>query len=92
MKDWLSLGTIFVYIFSNPYGVDLNIKIELRDICSVELSNPPLCKSIFKLCIKIKKDQDYRGYSDIIRINKGNNNITFTSLYYENKENSNSLS
>lgn len=82
----------FIYIFSNPYGVDLNIKIELRDIYSVELSNPPLCKSIFKLCIKIKKDQDYRGYSDIIRINKGNNNITFTSLYHESKENSNSLS
>lgn len=82
----------FIYIFSNPYGVDLNIKIELRDIYSVELSNPPLCKSIFKLCIKIKKDQDYRGYSDIIRINKGNNNITFTSLYHESKENGDSLS
>lgn len=82
----------FIYIFSNPYGVDLNIKIELRDIYSVELSNPPLCKSIFKLGIKIKKDQDYRGYSDIIRINKGNNNITFTSLYHESKENGDSLS
>ena len=39
-----------------------------------------------------KKDQDYGGYSDIIRIDKGDNNITFTSLYYESKENSNSLS
>ena len=83
----------FIYIFSNPYGVDLNIKIELKDIYSEELVPPPLCKSILvTLKVRIKKDQDYRGYSDIIRLDKGENNITFTSLYHESKENSDSLS
>lgn len=40
----------------------------------------------------VGKDQDYGGYSDIIRIDKGDNNITFTSLYHESKENGDSLS
>lgn len=72
----------FVYIFSNPYGVDLNIKIELQDIYRSELVTPPICKPpLFTLKVRIKKDQDYGGYSDIIRIDKGDNNITFTSLY-----------
>lgn len=83
----------FVYIFSNPYGVDLNIKIELQDIYRSELVTPPICKpSLFTLKVRIKKDQDYGGYSDIIRIDKGDNNITFTSLYHESKENGDSLS
>lgn len=73
----------FVYIFSNPYGVDLNIKIELQDIYRSELVTPPICKPpLFTLKVRIKKDQDYGGYSDIIRIDKGDNNITFTSLYH----------
>lgn len=79
----------FVYIFSNPYGVDLNIKIELQDIYRSELVTPPIRKPpLFTLKVRIKKDQDYRGYSDIIRIDKGNNN----SLYHESKESSDSLS
>lgn len=83
----------FVYIFSNPYGVDLNIKIELQDIYRSELVTPPICKPpLFTLKVRIKKDQDYGGYSDIIRIDKGDNNITFTSLYHESKENGDSLS
>lgn len=87
------LNNGYIYILENPYGVDLNIKIELKDIYSEELVTPPVCKpSLFTLKVRIKKDQDYRGYSDIIRIDKGDNNITFTSLYYESKENSNSLS
>lgn len=54
---------------------------------------PPLCKPILvTLKVRIKKDQDYRGYSDIIRLDKGENNITFKSLYHESKENSDSLS
>lgn len=65
----------FVYIFSNPYGVDLNIKIELQDIYRSELVTPPICKPpLFTLKVRIKKDQDYGGYSDIIRIDKGDNN------------------
>lgn len=76
----------FVYIFSNPYGVDLNIKIELQDIYRSELVTPPICKPpLFTLKVRIKKDQDYGGYSDIIRIDKGDNNITFTSLYHVKK-------
>lgn len=83
----------FVYIFSNPYGVDLNIKIELQDIYRSELVTPPIGKPpLFTLKVRIKKDQDYGGYSDIIRIDKGDNNITFTSLYHESKENGDSLS
>lgn len=82
-----------LYILENPYGVDLNIKIELKDIYSEEFDTPPVCKPpLFTLKLRIKKDQDYRGYSDIIRIDKGDNNITFTSLYYESKENGDSLS
>lgn len=87
------LNNDYIYILENPYGVDLNIKIELQDIYSAEFDTPPVCKPIlFTLKVRIKKDQDYRGYSDIIRINKGDNNITFTSLYYEGKENGDSLS
>lgn len=86
------LNNDHIYILENPYGVDLNIKIELKDIYSEELV-PPLCKPILvTLKVRIKKDQDYRGYSDIIRIDKGENNITFKSLYHESKENSDSLS
>ena len=38
------------------------------------------------------KDQYHEGYSDIIKIDKGDNNITFTSLYHESKESSDNLS
>lgn len=87
------LNNDHIYILENPYGVDLNIKIELKDIYSEELVPPPLCKPILvTLKVRIKKDQDYRGYSDIIRLDKGENNITFKSLYHESKENSDSLS
>lgn len=87
------LNNDYIYILENPYGVDLNIKIELQDIYSAEFDTPPVCKPpLFTLKVRIKKDQDYRGYSDIIRIDKGDNNITFTSLYYEGKENGDSLS
>lgn len=74
-------------------ALDLNIKIELQDIYSDEFDTPPTCKPpLVTLKVRIKKDQDYRGYSDIIRIDKGDNNITFTSLYHESKESSDSLS
>jgi len=74
-------------------ALDLNIKIELQDIYSDEFDTPPVCKPpLATLKVRIKKDQDYRGYSDIIRIDKGDNNITFTSLYYESKKNGDSLS
>lgn len=87
------LNNDHIYILENPYGVDLNIKIELQDIYSAEFDTPPVCKPpLFTLNVRIKKDQDYRGYSDIIRIDKGENNITFKSLYHESKENSDSLS
>lgn len=77
------LNNDHIYILENPYGVDLNIKIELQDIYSEEFDTPPVCKPpLFTLKVRIKKDQDYRGYSDIIRIDKGDNNITFTSLYH----------
>lgn len=81
------LNNDHIYILENPYGVDLNIKIKLQDIYSEEFDTPPVCKPpLFTLKVRIKKDQDYRGYSDIIRIDKGDNNITFTSLYYESKK------
>lgn len=87
------LNNDHIYILENPYGVDLNIKIELQDIYSDEFDTPPTCKPpLVTLKVRIKKDQDYRGYSDIIRIDKGDNNITFTSLYHESKESSDSLS
>lgn len=93
LKGIVILNNDYIYILENPYGVDLNIKIELKDIYSEEFDTPPVCKPpLFTLKLRIKKDQDYRGYSDIIRIDKGDNNITFTSLYYESKENGDSLS
>ena len=65
----------------------------VQDIYSDEFDTPPACKPpLVTLKVRIKKDQDYRGYSDIIRIDKGDNNITFTSLYHESKESSDSLS
>ena len=77
------LNNDHIYILENPYGVDLNIKIELQDIYSDEFDTPPTCKPpLVTLKVRIKKDQGYRGYSDIIRIDKGDNNITFTSLYH----------
>lgn len=55
----------------------------MQDIYSDEFDTPPACKPpLVTLKVRIKKDQDYRGYSDIIRIDKGDNNITFTSLYH----------
>lgn len=87
------LNNDHIYILENPYGVDLNIKIELQDIYSDEFDTPPACKPpLVTLKVRIKKDQYYKGYSDIIKIEKGDNNITFTSLYHESKENSDSLS
>lgn len=47
---------------------------------------------IYILKVRIKKDQYHEGYSDIIKIDKGDNNITFTSLYHESKESSDNLS
>lgn len=49
-------------------------------------------KDIETMKVRIKKDQYHEGYSDIIKIDKGDNNITFTSLYHESKESSDSLS
>lgn len=41
----------------------------------------PVCKPpLFTLKVRIKKDQYHEGYSDIIKIDKGDNNITFTFL------------
>lgn len=91
-KGIVILNNDHIYILENPYGVDLNIKIELQDIYSDEFDTPPACKPPLVTKVRIKKDQDYRGYSDIIRIDKGDNNITFTSLYHESKESSDSLS
>lgn len=87
------LNNDHIYILENPYGVDLNIKIKLQDIYSEEFDTPPVCKPpLFTLKVRIKKDQYHEGYSDIIKIDKGDNNITFTSLYHESKESSDSLS
>lgn len=74
-------------------ALDLNIKIKLQDIYSEEFDTPPVCKPpLFTLKVRIKKDQYHEGYSDIIKIDKGDNNITFTSLYHESKESSDNLS
>lgn len=87
------LNNDHIYILENPYGVDLNIKIKLQDIYSEEFDTPPVCKPpLFTLKVRIKKDQYHKGYSDIIKIDKGDNNITFTSLYHESKESSDNLS
>lgn len=87
------LNNDHIYILENPYGVDLNIKIKLQDIYSEEFDTPPVCKPpLFTLKVRIKKDQYHEGYSDIIKIDKGDNNITFTSLYYESKKNGDNLS
>ena len=87
------LNNDHIYILENPYGVDLNIKIKLQDIYSEEFDTPPGCKPpLFTLKVRIKKDQYHEGYSDIIKIDKGDNNITFTSLYHESKESSDNLS
>ena len=40
----------------------------------------------------LSKEHTSEGYSDIIKIDKGDNNITFTSLYHESKESSDNLS
>ena len=82
----------FVYIFSNPYGVDLNIKITLKDFYKIETDDGKTATVDDVLNIRIDKDQNFNSYSDVIRIDKGDNNITFTSLYHESKENSDSLS
>lgn len=95
MKDlYIKNKRILLFDFDGTLvGKDLNIKIKLQDIYSEEFDTPPVCKPpLFTLKVRIKKDQDYRGYSDIIRIDKGDNNITFTSLYHESKESSDSLS
>lgn len=74
-------------------ALDLNIKIKLQDIYSEEFDTPPVCKPpLATLKVRIKKDQYHEGYSDIIKIDKGDNNITFTSLYHESKESSDNLS
>lgn len=53
------LNNDHIYILENPYGVDLNIKIELKDIYSEEFDTPPVCKPpLFTLKLRIKKDQD----------------------------------
>lgn len=85
-------GTLVETISGGLYAKDLtDMKIK-QDVVN-RFDTPPACKPpLVTLKVRIKKDQDYRGYSDIIRIDKGDNNITFTSLYYESKENSNSLS
>lgn len=51
--------------------------------CPKNIQVNPTCKPpLVTLKVRIKKDQYHEGYSDIIKIDKGDNNITFTSLYH----------
>lgn len=75
-------------------GADIEAKIEyvLRSVHDLAVKRGIRGVLYENLKVRIKKDQDYRGYSDIIKIDKGDNNITFTSLYHESKESSDNLS
>ena len=58
------LNNDHIYILENPYGVDLNIKIELQDIYSDEFDTPPVCKPpLFTLKVRIKKELESKSNS-----------------------------
>jgi DNA 3'-phosphatase len=83
----------FIYILENPYGVDLNIKITLKDFYNIETNDGKTAIVDDVLNLRIKKDQYFNSYSDIIKIETlEDGSIKYTSLYHESKENSNSLS
>lgn len=84
---------VYIYILENPYGVDLNIKITLKDFYNIETNDGKTAIVDDVLNLRIKKDQYFNSYSDIIKIETlEDGSIKYTSLYHESKENSNSLS
>lgn len=82
-----------IYILENPYGVDLNIKITLKDFYKIETDDGKTAIVDDVLNIRIDKDQNFNLYSDVIKIETlKDGSIKYTSLYHESKENSDSLS
>lgn len=80
-----------IYILENPYGVDLNIKITLKDFYKIETDDGKTVDDVLNL--KIDKDQSFNSYSDIIKIETlEDGSIKYISLYHESKEISDSLS
>ena len=87
------LNNDHIYILENPYGVDLNIKITLKDFYKIETDDGKTATVDDVLNIRIDKDQNFNLYSDVIKIETlKDGSIKYTSLYHESKENSDSLS
>lgn len=87
------LNNDHIYILENPYGVDLNIKITLKDFYKIETDDGKTATVDDVLNIRIDKDQNFNSYSDIIKIETlEDGSIKYTSLYHESKESSDSLS
>lgn len=87
------LNNDHIYILENPYGVDLNIKITLKDFYKIETDDGKTAIVDDVLNIRIDKDQNFNLYSDVIKIETlKDGSIKYTSLYHESKENSDSLS
>lgn len=87
------LNNDHIYILENPYGVDLNIKITLKDFYKIETDDGKNATVDDVLNIRIDKDQSFNSYSDIIKIETlEDGSIKYISLYHESKENSDSLS
>ena len=86
------LNNDHIYILENPYGVDLNIKITLKDFYKIETDDGKTATVDDVLNIRIDKDQNFNSYSDVIKIETlKDGSIKYTSLH-ESKENSDSLS
>lgn len=87
------LNNDHIYILKNPYGVDLNIKITLKDFYKIETDDGKTATVDDVLNIRIDKDQNFNSYSDVIKIETlKDGSIKYTSLYHESKENGDSLS
>ena len=87
------LNNDHIYILENPYGVDLNIKITLKDFYKIETDDGKTATVDDVLNLKIDKDQSFNSYSDIIKIETlEDGSIKYISLYHESKEISDSLS
>lgn len=87
------LNNDHIYILENPYGVDLNIKITLKDFYKIETDDGKTATVDDVLNLKIDKDQSFNSYSDIIKIEiLEDGSIKYISLYHESKEISDSLS
>ena len=93
LKGIVILNNDHIYILENPYGVDLNIKITLKDFYKIETDDGKTAIVDDVLNIRIDKDQNFNLYSDVIKIETlKDGSIKYTSLYHESKENSDSLS